>query len=55
VIDISIPFEKNALLKKIGKFSKYKVLGVEVGRMWSTKTTTILLLIGALDLIKRGQ
>ena len=36
------------------KLSKYKDLELEIERMWGMKATTILVVIGALGLIKKG-
>ena len=52
LIDMSIPTEKNTSVKVTENLSKYKDLGIEIERMWGTKTTTIPVVIGALGLIK---
>ena len=54
LIDISIPTEKNTSVKVTEKFSKYKDLEIKVERMWGMKATTIPVVIGALELIKKG-
>ena len=54
LIDISIPIEKNTSVKVTEKFSKYKDLEIKVERMWGMKATTIPVVIGALELIKKG-
>ena len=51
---MSIPTEKNTSVKVTEKLSKYKDLEIEVGRMWGMKATTILVVIEALGLIKKG-
>ena len=53
LIDISIPTEKNTSVKVTEKLSKYKDLEIKVERMWG-KATTIPVVIGALELIKKG-
>ena len=49
---MSIPTEKNILVKVTEKLSKYKDLEIEVERMWEMKATTIPVVIGTLRLIK---
>ena len=51
---MSIPTEKDTSVKVTEKLSKYKDLEIEVGRMWGMKATTILVVIGALGLMKKG-
>ena len=51
---MSIPTEKDTSVKVTEKLSKYKDLEIEVGRMWGMKATTILVVIEALGLIKKG-
>ena len=54
LIDMSIPTEKNTSVKVTEKLSKYKDLEIKVERMWGMKATTIPVVIGALELIKKG-
>ena len=54
LIDMSIPTEKNSSVKVTEKLSKYKDLEIEVERVSGMKVTTILVVIGALGLIKKG-
>ena len=54
LIDISIPTEKNTSVKVTEKFSKYKDLEIKVERMWGMKATTVPVVIGAFELIKKG-
>ena len=54
LIDISIPTEKNTSVKVTEKCSKYKDLEIKVERMWGMKATTVPVVIGALELIKKG-
>ena len=51
---MSTPTEKNTLVKVTEKLSKYEDFEIEVGRKWGMKATTILVVIGALGLIKKG-
>ena len=54
LIDVSIPTEKSTSVKVTEKLSKYKDLEIKVERMWGMKATTIPVVIGALELIKKG-
>ncbi|XP_071795627.1 uncharacterized protein [Asterias amurensis] len=54
LIDVSIPSERNTSIKVAEKLSKYKDLEIEISRMWSMKTETIPVVIGALGLVKKG-
>ena len=38
LIDVSVPDDKNTLLKEAEKISKYKDLEIEINRMWNVKT-----------------
>ena len=51
---MAIPSERNTSVKVIEKLSKYKDVEIEINRMWGTKTTTIPVVIGALELVKNG-
>ena len=42
-------------IKEVEKFSKYKDLEIEVGKMWKMKATTIPVVIDALGVIKKGM
>ena len=54
LIDMSIPTRKNPSVKVTERLSKYKDLEIEVERVSGMKVTTILVVIGALGLIKKG-
>lgn len=54
LIDMSIPTDKNTLVKVTEKLSKCKDREIEIERMWGMKATTIQVVIGALELIKRA-
>ena len=55
LIDMTIPSDRNVLIKEVEKFSKYKDLEIEISKMWRMKTTTIPVVIGALGVIKKGM
>ena len=55
LIDVSIPSDRNTSTKAIEKPSKYKVLEIEVTRMWDMRTETVPIIIGALGLIRKGM
>ena len=54
LIDMTVPCDKNVSSKEIEKKSKCKNLEIEIQRMWKMKTEVIPILIGALDIIKKG-
>ena len=51
---MSLPSDKNDSAKKFEKFSKYKDLEIEIGKMWHLRARTIPVVIGALGLVKKG-
>ena len=53
VIDITIPLDTNTSVKTTEKLIKYKDFEIEVERMWGLKTTTVLVVMGALGTIKK--
>ena len=55
LIDMIIPSDRNVSVKEIEKFSKYKDLEIEIGKMWKMKVTTIPVVIGALGALKKGM
>ena len=55
LIEISVPTERNTSIKMTEKLSRYKDLKIEIERLWGMKATTIRVIIGALDLIKKGM
>jgi len=42
LIDMAIPADRNAVQKEAEKKLKYKILGVEIQRIWNLKCTIIL-------------
>ena len=54
MIDVAVPADKNISFKEFQKLSKYKDLEIEVTKMWKLKTKTILVVTGALGMIKKG-
>ena len=54
VIDMAEPSDRNTSVKVIETLSKYKNLEIEVTRMWGMSTETVLVVIGALGVIKKG-
>jgi len=55
LIDMTAPLDANTSVKTMEKFNKYKDLEIEIERMWGLKTTTVLVVIGALGIIKKGM
>ena len=54
IIDMAVPSDRNASSKVVEEFSKYKDLQIEITRMWKMETETILVVTGALGVIKKG-
>ena len=50
LIDMTVPSDRNTSVKTTEKLSKY----IETVRMWGMKTETILVVIGAIGLMKKG-
>ena len=50
---MTIPLDTNTLVKTTEKSTKYIDLEIEVERMWGLKTTTVLVVMGALGTIKK--
>ena len=40
--------------KEFQKLSRYKDLEIEIAKMWKMKTKTIPVVVGAIDMIKKG-
>ena len=53
-MDLKISANKNVSVAEFEKLSKYKDLEIEVEKLWHMKTVTILVVIGALGMIKKG-
>lgn len=53
-MNMSVPTERNTPLKTTEKLSKLKDLEIEIERIWSMQTTTILVVIAALGLVEKG-
>ena len=51
---MSVPSDNNVAAKVFEKLSRYKDLEIEIEKMWHLKTKTILVVVGALRLIKKG-
>ena len=47
--------DKNVSVAEFERLSKYKDLEIEVEKQWYTKTVTMPVVIGALDMIKKGN
>ena len=49
---MTVPSESNISTKEFEKLSKYKI---EIAKMWKVKTKTILVIVGAPGMIKKGK
>ena len=54
MLNVAVPPDKDISFKEFQKLSKYKDLEIEVTEMWKLKTKTIPVVIGVLDMIKKG-
>lgn len=52
--DVAAPGNKNMSLKTFKKVSKDKHFQIETSRMWHRKTTAMLAVTGALEIISKG-
>ena len=50
---MTIPLDTNTSVKTTEKLTKYKDLEIEVERMWGLKTTTVPVVMGAFNTIKK--
>ena len=53
LIDVSVPDDKNTLLKEAEKISKYKDLEIEIHQMWNVKTKVFPVVVGALGTLRK--
>ena len=49
-----LPSDSNIFANEFEKLSKYKVIEIEIAKMWKMKTKTISIIVGALGMIKKG-
>ena len=55
LIDMTISLDRNASIKEVENFSKYKDLEIEISEMWKMRTIIIPVVIGTLGVIKKGM
>ena len=51
---MGVPSDSNIRAKEFEKLSNYKDLKIEIAKMWTMKTKTIPVIVGALGMIKKG-
>ena len=51
-IDMLMPIDTNILVKECNKLSKYKDMEIKIEKVWSSKTTTVPVIVGAQNMIK---
>ena len=51
---MAVPSDRNTYVKAVEELSKYKDVEIEIARMWKMGTETILVVIHALGVIKKG-
>jgi len=54
LIDVAIPADRNIVSKKAEKKLKYKILCIEIQRMWNLKCTIVPVIIGATGIVMRS-
>jgi hypothetical protein len=54
LIDVTIPADRNVMLKEAEKKLKYKSLCIEIQRMWNMKCMIIPVVIGATGTVTKG-
>jgi hypothetical protein len=54
LIDVAIPSNKNVIQKKAEKKLKYKILNIEIQRMWNMKCFVIPVIIGATGIVSKS-
>ena len=54
LIDVAIPADRNVVQKEAEKKLKYKILRIEIQRMWNLKWTIIPVIIGATGIVTRS-
>ena len=54
MMDVAVPSDQNISLKEFQKLSKYKDLEIEVTEIWKLNTKIIPVVIGTLEMIKKG-
>ena len=55
LLDVAIPADGNAVQKEAEKKLKYKILRIEIQRMWNLKWTIIPVIIGATGIVTRSS
>jgi hypothetical protein len=55
LIYVAIPGDRNVIKKEAEKILKYKVLTIEMQRMWNVKTRVIPVIIGATGTISKSS
>jgi len=54
LIDVVIPADRNVVEKEAEKKLKYKILCIEIQRMWNLKCTIVPIIIGATGIVTRS-
>ena len=55
LIDMSVSAYNDISVKEYNKISKYKDLEMEIEQIYHVKITTVPVIMGALDMVKRRQ
>jgi len=54
LIDVTIPADRNVVQKEAEKKLKYKILCIEIQRMWNLKCPIVPVIIGATGIVTRS-
>ena len=54
LIDVAIPADRNVVQKEAEKRLKYKILCIEIQRVWNLKCTIVPVIIGANGIVTRS-
>ena len=54
LIEVAIPAARNVVQKEVEKMLKYKILCIEIQRMWNLKCTIVPVIIGATGIVMRS-
>ena len=54
LIDMAVPSDRNTSIEVAEKLSKFKDLEIKITKMWGMKSQIVLVVIGALGVVKKG-
>jgi hypothetical protein len=54
LIDVAIPSDRNVIQNETENKLKYKILNIEIQRMWNMKCLVMPVIIGAMEIVTKG-